>query len=91
MGSTVQTRLDRETLELMQRLNYQGFKTSEILRKGVHLFAREVGEACPIHIIGLGEFDSGIPDLASNKKHLEGLGRSSMPRGKKRIQRKSKG
>jgi len=26
-------------------------------------------------IIGLGKFDSGIPDLGSNKKHLEGYGR----------------
>ena len=25
--------------------------------------------------IGTGMFDSGIPDLGSNKKHLEGLGR----------------
>jgi hypothetical protein len=28
-----------------------------------------------IKIIGTGQFDSGIPDLGSNKKHLEGLGK----------------
>jgi hypothetical protein len=28
-----------------------------------------------IEIIGTGQFDSGIPDLGSNKKHLKGLGR----------------
>ena len=28
-----------------------------------------------IKIIGTGQFDSGIPDLESNKKHLEGVGK----------------
>ena len=28
-----------------------------------------------IKITGTGQFASGIPDLGSNKKHLEGLGR----------------
>ena len=28
-----------------------------------------------IKITGMGQFDSGIPDLGSNKKHLEGLGK----------------
>ena len=28
-----------------------------------------------LQFIGTGQFDSGIPDLGSNKKHLEGLGR----------------
>ena len=27
-------------------------------------------------IIGTGQFNSGIPDLATNKKHMEGFGRS---------------
>ena len=30
-------------------------------------------------IIGLGKVDSGIPDLASNKAHMEGFGRDSVP------------
>ena len=29
----------------------------------------------PIQFTGVGQFDSGIPDLGSNKKHLEGLGK----------------
>jgi hypothetical protein len=29
----------------------------------------------PLTITGQGQFDSGIPDLGSNKKHLEGLGK----------------
>ena len=28
-----------------------------------------------IKITGMGQFDSGIPDLGSNKKHLEGFGK----------------
>jgi hypothetical protein len=28
-------------------------------------------------MIGIGMFDSGIPDLGSNKKHLEGFGSNS--------------
>jgi hypothetical protein len=28
-----------------------------------------------LQFIGTGQFDSGIPDLGSNKKHLEGLGK----------------
>ena len=28
-----------------------------------------------IKITGTGQFDSGIPDLGSDKKHLEGLGK----------------
>jgi hypothetical protein len=29
----------------------------------------------PIQFTGVGQFDSGIADLGSNKKHLEGLGK----------------
>ncbi|GEM_PF-7086939 len=29
----------------------------------------------PLKFSGVGQFDSGIPDLGSNKKHLEGLGK----------------
>lgn len=29
-----------------------------------------------LEFIGTGMFDSGIPDLATNKKHMEGFGKS---------------
>lgn len=29
----------------------------------------------PLKFTGVGQFDSGIPDLGSNKKHLDGLGK----------------
>jgi hypothetical protein len=84
MGSTVQSRLDDETLELLTRLKQQGWTTSDVVRKGIYLVAREAQAMRQIRIAGMGEFDSGIPDLASNKKHLEGLGRTSMAGGKRR-------
>ena len=31
-------------------------------------------------LIGIGEFDSGLPDLATNKKYMEGFGQKSMGR-----------
>ena len=30
----------------------------------------------PPKIVGTGKFSSGIPDLATNKKHMEGFGKS---------------
>ena len=33
------------------------------------------GKQRKIKITGMGQFDSGIPDLGSNKKHLEGFGK----------------
>ena len=35
-------------------------------------------------ILGIGRFSSGVPDLASNPKHLEGFGQDSMPSYTKR-------
>ena len=48
------------------------------LRILIDLAPRANGKKKPakrIKIIGTGQFESGIPDLGSNKKHLEGLGK----------------
>jgi len=37
-------------------------------------------------MIGIGEFDSGVDDLATNKKYLDDLGVSSMGKGWRRPQ-----
>ncbi len=89
----IQARLDDETRAILVRLlKDNGLTASEIVRKGIHLVAREAHLAKPIEIIGLGEFDSGIPDLATNKKHLAGLGRNSMPKSRppRRTRRRTK-
>jgi len=77
MTTTVQARLDEETLATLDRLRLSGLRTSDVIRKGIHLVAKEAEGAKPIEIIGLGKYDSGITDLGSNKKHLAGLGLKS--------------
>ena len=48
------------------------------LRITVELIAPSNGKknGKKIKIIGTGQFDSGIPDLATNKKYMEGFGKS---------------
>ena len=77
MAITVQARLDEETQATLAWLVRKGLRTSEVIRKGIHLVAKEAEGAKPIEIIGFGKYDSGITDLGSNKKHLAGLGLKS--------------
>jgi hypothetical protein len=90
MSATIQARLDKETRAVLKRLlKRNDLSASEVVRKGIHLVAQEAERGKTIKIIGLGEFDSGIPDLATNKKHLAGIGRSSLPGGKPQRARKT--
>jgi hypothetical protein len=89
MKTTVQARLDEETQATLDRLRLSGLRTSEVIRKGIHLVAKEAESARPIKIIGLGKYDFGVTDLSTNKKYMAGFGRSSMPGGKPK--RKPKG
>ncbi len=85
MRTTAQLRLDPETRRVLDSLaKRKGWTTSEVLRKGIHLVAKEASEAQPVKIHGLGEFDFGVSDLSTNKKYMEGFGRSSSPSGKSR-------
>lgn len=71
---TVQARLDDETERMLARMVRQlGLSPSTIVREGIRLFA--ASQPRKRKIVGLGQFPSGIGDLASNKKHLEGFGR----------------
>jgi hypothetical protein len=88
MGSSIQARLDDETKAVLQRLVQRtGLSASEVVRQGIHLRAKEADANEPMEIIGLGKYDFGVTDLATNKKHLAGLGLSSLPSGK--LRRKS--
>ncbi len=81
----MQTRLDDKTREILDGLvKRKGWTASEVLRKGIHLVAREAGEASRTRIHGLGEFDFGVSDLSTNKKYMEGFGRNSFASGKTR-------
>jgi hypothetical protein len=86
MGSTVQARLDGKAQAALERLLQQhGMTASEVIREGIHLVEKEkTGHGYP-RLIGAGMFDSGIPDLSTNKKYMEGFGKTRRPiRGGKR-------
>jgi hypothetical protein len=83
MRTMVQARLDEETQAALEILRRRGLSTSEVLRKGIHLVAEEVGADKPMEIIGLGKYDSGITDLSTNKRHMAGFGSHSRIKGKR--------
>jgi hypothetical protein len=72
---TVQARLDRRSRVALERLvRRTGWSASRVVREGVHLLATCYGVRSGKRVIGVGRFASGLPDLASNKKHLRGFG-----------------
>jgi hypothetical protein len=78
MKTSVQARLDEETREDLDILvRRHGWSTSRAVREGLHLLVRQHSGSAATKMIGIGMFDSGIPDLGSNKKHLEGFGSNS--------------
>jgi hypothetical protein len=79
MKMSVQARLDAKSNEALQKLQLRlGWSPSEIVRESLRLMVKHYGPSKRKKIIGLGEFESGVPDLGSNKSHLEGFGKKSM-------------
>jgi hypothetical protein len=77
MGRLVQARLDQRTARLLLRLRrITGATDSEIVRRGIAALSATIPGSPARRIRGLGQFASGRPDLGSNKKHLDGFGRS---------------
>ena len=75
MSRVIHARLDDETEALRVELKHStGWADSEIVRIGIKTLASLVVPT-EQRISGLGEFDSGMTDLGSNKEHLEGFGR----------------
>ncbi len=76
MGSSIQARLDEKSRKTFESLTKQlGWSPSKIIREGLQLLA-----ACHIgdgrkRIVGMGKFESGKPDLGSNKKYLRDFGK----------------
>jgi len=87
MRTIVQARLDEETQAALDRLTRsEGWTASRVIRESI-LFMDENRAAKPRRkMIGIGEFDSGVDDLATNKKYLDDLGVSSMGKGWRRPQ-----
>jgi hypothetical protein len=77
MKTTVQARLDAESQEALETLTRRlGMSQSEVVRASLLLMVKEHPAPKRKKFIGLGQFDSGIGDLATNKKHMEGFGLS---------------
>lgn len=86
----VQARLDEETQEVLDRLvRRHGWTPSKIIREGIRLVEKQ-DDPTP-KLIGLGKYDSGIPDLATNKKRMEDFGKKSMGRASRKPPRGSAG
>jgi len=75
MSKMVHARLDPDTDNLLRRLRRStGLGDSELIRRGLRVLETlQAGQGRP-GIIGLGAFSSGIADLGSNKRHLDGFG-----------------
>jgi Arc/MetJ-type ribon-helix-helix transcriptional regulator len=83
MASTVQARLDRESHEALETLTRRlGMSQSEVVRASLRLMVQQHAVPKRRKFIGLGEFDSGVDDLATNKKHMEGFGLTRTEREK---------
>ena len=75
MGKLVHARLDAETRRLLERLRRQtGLNDSSLVREGLKALASLTLPARGRMPVGVGKFESGIPDLGTNRKHLEGFG-----------------
>lgn len=85
MKTIVQARIDEETQAALDRLTRsEGWTASRVIRESI-LFMDENRAAKPRRkMIGVGEFDSGVGDLATDKKYLEDLGVKSMGKGWRR-------
>ena len=78
MKTFVQARLNDDAQAALDRLvQRHGWSASKAVREGLLLLVRQESNGAPRRMIGIGMFDSGIPDLGSNKKHLEGFGSNS--------------
>jgi hypothetical protein len=82
MKASVQARLDEETRATLDRLvRRHGWTTSKVVREGIRMLDKHHAPPVRPRLIGIGKYDSGIPDLATNKKHMEGFGEKSMGKG----------
>ncbi|MGB8261984.1 MAG: CopG family transcriptional regulator [Terracidiphilus sp.] len=93
MPVTVQARLDDETSAILKRLaRTKGWTSSRIVREGIHLLAREQNGSAASRMVGIGIFASGVSDMGSNKKYLEGFGENSgIDRGRSKLSKRKAG
>ena len=76
MSRVIHARLDEHTEAVRQELAHRlGWNDSRIVREGIKSLGGRLLSGSKRKIIGLGEFHSGIADLGSSDRHLEGFGR----------------
>jgi Arc/MetJ-type ribon-helix-helix transcriptional regulator len=81
MKATVQARLDAESQEALETLTRRlGMSQSEVVRASLRLMVKQHPAPKRREFIGAGKFDSGVSDLATNKKHMEGFGLTRLQR-----------
>lgn len=77
MPSSIHARLDEETEAMCAQLKkLEGWTDSEIVRRGIKLLAAVTPRKGKRRFTGVGKYDSGVPDLSTNKAHMEGFGES---------------
>jgi hypothetical protein len=76
MRFIIQARLDDRSRERLAVLVRElGWTPSQVVREGLRILEASYLRQKKHGIIGLGKFESGVPDLGSNKKHLRDCGR----------------
>jgi hypothetical protein len=84
MLTKVQARLDAESSAALDRLRRRGHTTSDVIRQGIHLVERQEPDWKRPRMIGIGILSSGLSDLATNKKYMEGFGAKGLRRGRQK-------
>ena len=76
MSRVIHARLDEEAEAVREKLARRlGWNDSQIVREGIKALAGRLMPQRKRTIVGLGRFHSGVSDLGSSEKHLEGFGR----------------
>ena len=76
MRKVIQARLDLPSQKRLDALvRAFGWTPSQVVREGLRALVKNRLRKKKRKIIGLAKFHSGLSDLASNQKHLEGYGR----------------
>jgi hypothetical protein len=76
VAATVQSRFDPKAQAALKRLiRAKGWTTSQALRECVLLVDEQNAARTRPRLIGAGCFDSGVTDLATSPKYMEGFGK----------------
>jgi len=92
MKTSVQARLDEESAAALETLERRlGLSSSEVVRASLCLMVKQHSEPKKnrLKFLGIGKFDSGVTDLSTNKKYMEGFGLTRQQRLERGLVRKS--